>query len=394
MVKKLLPSIILLLVLAGGVGYAYSQHFFQKKDEAAPVEAKLLTLNTDELQQIAIRPSTTDTDREAAVASTGEESADTNNSTGSASTGNNKSSISASNSKGSAHTDSKASEQDGKSGTADASADETDPVTLVRQNNEWQITEPAAYPANTYMIADWLDTLQSATIHSTIDASPTDVSKYGIQANQPSIVLTTTNGQKFSISLGSETPERDYNYARVNDGPIVQIAAQTINDLSDATAFHFIDTTPFGWDDQQLSKLVWKGSTPTAEWTLTHQLSSGGDPNQDKWSLNDHTITPSQAGSITDAIKNIPTDEVPVAADQVKGYKQVLTLEMQLMDKSGHDKGSGSTSSQLQYTGWQAPDDKTYIWIVEPTGKWAYRLPADSIRTAAKTATEVWSGKD
>ncbi len=378
MVKKLLPSIILLLVLAAGVGYAYSQNFFQKKDEAAPAEAKLLTLNADELQQIVIGPS--------ALGNTGEDAGGT--------AGSAENSTSTSNSIDSANTDSEASKNADESHATNGDTDESASVIFVRKDNQWQITAPATYPANTYMIDDWLATLQSATIHGTVDSSPTDVSKYGIQTDQPSIVVTTKSGKKFSISLGSETPERDYNYAEVNDGPIVQIAAQTINDLSGATAFHFIDTTPFGWDDQQLSKLVWKGSASAAEWTLTHQLSSGGDPNQDKWSLNDHSITPSQAGSITDAIKNIPTDELPVAADQVKGYKQVLTLEMQLMDAGGHDTGSGSASSQSQYTGWQAPDDKAHIWIVEPTGKWAYRLPADSISTAANTAVGVLDGKD
>ncbi len=353
MVKKLLPSIILLLVLVAGMGYAYSQHFFQKKDETTSAETKLLTVSTNELQQIVIHPS---------ALGTGD---DTANSNAEAST----------------------------SGTSDK-ANSTADVTLVHDNNQWTIAQPGAYPANTYMIEDWLSTLESATVHGTVEQSPQDVSRYGMEQGQPGIVLTTKDGQKLEISFGSETPEREYDYARVNDGPIIQVAGQTINDLAGATAFHFIDTTPFGWDDQQLSKLVWKGNTPTTTWTLTHQLSSGGDPNQDKWSLNDHSITPSEAGSITDAIKNIPTDELPVAADKVKGYKHVLTLEIQLMATNGDDNtGSEATSSQSQYTGWQAADDATHIWIVEPTGKWAYRLPADSISRAAKTAADVLSGK-
>ncbi len=364
MVKKLLPSIIVLLILAASVGYAYSQNFFQKKQEAVPAEAKLLTLNTDQIKQIIIHSS---------VMSEGTDS---------------------SNSSGEETTQQQAEASvDNENATSSKPGSSSNAVTLVNSNNHWALIKPAAYPVNEYMVADWLDTLQSATVHGIVEQSPTDVSKYGMQADQPSIALTTISGQQMTISFGGETPEHDYYYARVNNGPIVQVAEQTLNDLSGATAFHFIDTTPLGWDDQQLSKLIWKGSKPVSTWTLTHQLSTGGDPNQDKWSLNEHSITPSEAGSITDAIKNIPTDELPVAVNQIKGYKQVLTLDLQLMNAQDHNTGADGTANTEQYTGWQAPDDPSHIWIVELTGTWAYRLPMDSVDMAAKTVSDVLAGK-
>ncbi|WP_322923885.1 DUF4340 domain-containing protein [Paenibacillus campi] len=392
MVKKLLPSIILLLILVAGVGYAYSQHFFQKQDDAAPAESKLLTLHTADLQQIDIHPPASAGDASGNAADAAHTAAET---AAGANTTTNEQAEAADVTAASKSNDPTGNTENTTTKTATTSTtNATNSVTLVHKNNKWIITKPGAYPINEYMVGDWLNTLQSATVHGTVEQSPTDVKKYGMNPNQPDIVLTLSNGQKISLSFGSETPEPGYRYARMNDGPIIQIAEQTVTDLSGATAFHFIDTTPFGWDDQQLSKLSWSGSVPKSDWTLTHQLSSGGDPNQDKWSLNDHSITPSQASAITDAIKNIPTDEVPVAVSNIKGYKQVLTLKVQLMNNSGHDTGSGSLSSLEQYTGWQTQDDPNYMWIVEPTGKWAYRLPTDSISTVAKTATDVLNGKD
>lgn len=336
MVKKLMPSIILLLILAAGVGYAYSQNFFQKQDTAATsAESKLLTVEDSAVQSITIRSNTGDGSNPSGVTNTGNT----------------------------------------------VEKKDTSIVRLEQKNGQWSMTSPAAYPINMYMINDWLSTLKAATVHSTVEEQPSDVSKYGLHADQPNMTLTTSDGQTYTLLFGDEVPTKGYYYARLNDGPVIELSQQSINDLS-GTAFQFIDTTPIGWDDEQLSKVVWKSSAPSADWTLTHKANSA-DPSQDEWTLNGKSLASDLAGNITDAIKNMPTAELPVPASQVQSYKQVLTLDVQLLN--------GEKTTVQHYTGWQAPQDQSHVWIVDPSGKWAYQLTADNISTAAQSADSTRS---
>ncbi|WP_411343589.1 DUF4340 domain-containing protein [Paenibacillus sp. WLX1005] len=366
MVKKLLPSIILLLILAAGVGYAYCQNFFKKEDTAATTaESKLLTLEDSEVQSIVIRSNAAggnDTASDTTAANAAGKSTATKSTDEATST-------------------TSSSENDDSTQKNGAAAEQStqmsaDMIQLEQTEGQWSMTSPAAYPINTYMINDWLSTLKAATVHSTVEEQPSDLSKYGLHADKPNIVLTTSSGQMYTLLLGDEVPTKGYYYARLNDGPVIELSQQNINDLS-GTAFQFIDTTPIGWDDEQLSKVVWKSSAPSANWTLTHKANSA-DPSQDEWMLNGKALASDLASNMTDAIKNMPTTELPVPAAQVQSYKQILTLDVQLLH--------GEKTTVEHYTGWQSPQDQDHVWIVDPSGKWAYQLMVNNISTAAQSA--------
>jgi len=325
MIRKLMPSIILLLILAAAAGYAYSQNFFQKEDTPA-ADPRLLTMNVSEIDRIDIQM----------------------NSSGSTAAAVNKA----------------------------ASSVQPQPVQLDKQGETWSMTAPAAYPINPYTIQDWLTALQSATIHGTVEEQPSDTSKYGIHKNTPVFTVQSSNGSKLSLAIGDELPTKGYYYAQLKDGSIIQLSQQTVTDLQ-ADAFHFIDTTPIGWDDNQLTQLQWSSTQPQANWTLKHKPNIA-DPAQDTWALDGKSIADDQGTSITDAVKNTPTDQLPVPAAQVKSYRNVLTLSVSLTVD-----GKGATE---RYQGWQDPSDKQYVWITDPQNKWAYRISADQLSTAAQSA--------
>ncbi|WP_458121403.1 DUF4340 domain-containing protein [Paenibacillus sp. Z6-24] len=330
MIRKLMPSIILLIILVAGVGYAYSQNFFQKDDTPAD-DPKLLTMNVSDIDSIQIHPASSGGGNTAAV----------------------------------------------QNAAAPSAAPEA--VQLDKKGQTWTMTAPAAYPVNPYAIDDWLTALQSAAVHGTVEEQPADTSKYGIRADTQAITVHSQEGSKLTVAIGDELPTKGYFYAQLNGSTIVQLAQQTVTDLQ-ADAFHFIDTTPVGWDDNQLTQLKWSSTDPAVSWTLDHKANLA-DPAQDTWTLNGKSIALDQGTGITDAVKNMPTDRLPVPASQVQSYRKVLTFSVSLTED-----GKAATE---RYQGWQDPDDKQYVWLTDPQNRWAYHMPAEALASAGQSAVNA-----
>lgn len=318
--RKWMPTIIMVVILLLGVAYAYSQNFFQK-DQTAPVEAKWVTFTPANVQQIEMQSSL----------------------------------------------------DNAKTTTTPAS------ITLENKQNLWHMRTPANYPTNAYAITDWLTTLQAATVHDIVEDSPTDVAKYGIDAQQPTIILTTSTGQQDKLYIGSKLPTDGYYYARLNKGAIIQLSQQTVTDLS-ATAFYFVDTTPFGWDDQYMTALSWTGQDQTNNWTLTHQANLE-DPSQDRWTFDGHSISSEQASNLTDSIKNIPTDQLPTPASKLSSKSPLFTLRV--------TRTEGERTVNDTYQGFQSANNPAYIDVVDSSQQWAYRLPTESIKQVMKVAQMI-----
>ncbi|WDF51885.1 DUF4340 domain-containing protein [Paenibacillus sp. KACC 21273] len=323
--RKWMPTIIMVAILLLGGAYAYSQNFFQQ-DQTAPVEAKWITFTPANVQQIEM----------------------------------------------------KSLSDDAKATTTPSS------ITLENKQNQWQMRTPASYPTNAYAITDWLTTLQAATVHAIVENQPTDVAKYGIDTKQPTIVLTSTDGKQDRLYIGSKLPTDGYYYARLNEGAIIQLSQQTVTDLS-ATVFSFVDTTPFGWDDQYMTALSWAGQDQDNQWTLKHQANLE-DPSQDRWTFNGHSISSEQASNLTDSIKNIPTDQLPQPASQLSSKSPVFTLEV--------TRKEGKRTVTETYQGFQSPDNSAYIEVVDPAHQWAYRLPSESIKQVIQAAQAITSSSD
>lgn len=321
--RKWTPTVILVVILLAGGAYAYSQNFFQK-DESVPAEVKWVSASSDAIQNIEIQSSS-------------------------------------------------ASEEATEPPTTSES------IVLNHKQGQWQMTAPAAYPVNTYAIEDWLTTLQSATVHAIVENEPTDVAKYGINLQKPTITLTYSDGTQNKIYIGSKIPIDGYYYARLNQEAVIQLAEQTVTDLS-ATVFGFVDTTPIGWDDQYLTQLIWQSQSSTNRWTLQHQANIE-DPTQDQWTFNNHSVTSEQATTITDAIKNIPTDQLPEPAAQVKSDTLLFTLKV--------TRTEGEHTVTDTYQGFQSADEPDYIQVIDPSHQWAYRLPAEAIETITRSAQSI-----
>lgn len=321
--RQWIPTISMVIILLIGGAYAYSQNFFQK-DQTTPVEAKWISFTPDSVQKIQIKPLP---DHQKAT-------------------------------------------------TTSAS---TVLIMLEKNQNLWQMSLPASYPTNTYTITDWLSTLQAATVHDIVEEAPTDVTKYGIDSQQPNIVLTTSTGQQDRLYIGSKIPTDGYYYARLNKGAIIQLAQQTVTDLS-ATVFGFIDTTPIGWNDQEMTALSWTDSKDQKSWTIHHQANVE-DPSQDRWTFNGHSITGEQASNLTDSIKNMPTDQLPQPASKRSSQSSLFTLKV--------NRTEGEHTVIDTYQGFQSADDPTSIWVTDPSHRWVYHLSSESINQVMQSVQAI-----
>ncbi|MEJ8307014.1 DUF4340 domain-containing protein [Saccharibacillus sacchari] len=297
--KKYIPTLILVVVFIGGLGYALSQNLFGEEKEAPA--AKLTTIDTAKVAGIRI-----------------------------------------------------------------ANGDLT--YQLVKNGDDWSFTEPEKYPTNPYAVDSWLDTLSAAEQGSVVEEAPEDASGYGLDVATKGITLTETNGTVVTIAIGDTLPTGSGDYAQIDGGSVVQIDTNAASSLLPSITT-LVDTTPFSWDDADLSELAYtRGSSA---WTLTN---SSSDETSPVWKLDGQAIEDTDAATISGSLKYIASDRLPVKASTLASAKKDFALKLVTRE-------NGKAETRI-YTGKQDPDTDLIVWVIPEGSEWAYAVKPDDLKTA------------
>lgn len=176
---------------------------------------------------------------------------------------------------------------------------------LTKQNNEWVMTSPEAYPVNNYAVDEWLDTVTNVDLASVVEENPADLEKYGLSVDDQGIIMTTEDGGTIEIALGNHLPTGSKVYAQLGAGQVVSIAETTASNLL-LSPLQLMDTTPFEWDNDQLVSLEWESSD--ISWVLKRKDDEEGETAA--WTLNGENIELTDADSLMNQLKTIATDQV------------------------------------------------------------------------------------
>ncbi|WP_160034954.1 DUF4340 domain-containing protein [Paenibacillus sp. An7] len=176
---------------------------------------------------------------------------------------------------------------------------------LTKQNNEWVMTSPEAYPVNSYAVDEWLDTVTNVDLASVVEENPTDLEKYGLSLDDQGIIITTEDGGTIEIALGNNLPTGSKVYAQLGAGQVVSIAETTASNLL-LSPLQLMDTTPFEWDNDQLVSLEWESSD--ISWVLKRKDEEEGETAA--WTLNGGNIDITDADTLMNQLKTIATDQV------------------------------------------------------------------------------------
>lgn len=251
-----------------------------------------------------------------------------------------------------------------------------EPTELTKQNNEWVMTAPEAYPVNSYAVDEWLDTVTNADLSSIVEENPTDLEKYGLSLEDQGIIITTEDGGTVEIALGNNLPTGSKVYAQLGEGQVVSIAETTASNLL-LSPLQLMDTTPFEWDNDQLVSLEWESSD--ISWVLKRKNEEEAETTA--WTLNGESIELTDADSLMNQLKTIATDQVLQKPEQ--GSVSVsFTVTAELKD--------GTTRVYQGLT--DSSEEGIYYVKTKQDTSLAYVISADSIEKVTDTAKKLLSG--
>ncbi|MBV8054323.1 MAG: DUF4340 domain-containing protein [Deltaproteobacteria bacterium] len=109
---------------------------------------------------------------------------------------------------------------------------------LIKKGDQWTITKPKVYAADSSAVQQLLETVTNARITDFVDDNPLDLAKYGL-AN-PSFMLTLSGGKanaQQSVLFGFKQPQADKSglYARRGEGsdqPIITVDSYVLNGIN------------------------------------------------------------------------------------------------------------------------------------------------------------------
>ena len=247
---------------------------------------------------------------------------------------------------------------------------------LTKQNNEWVMTSPEAYPVNSYAVDEWLDTVTNVDLASVVEENPTDLEKYGLSLDDQGIIITTEDGGTVEIALGNNLPTGSKVYAQLGAGQVVSIAETTASNLL-LSPLQLMDTTPFEWDNDQLVSLEWESSD--ISWVLKRK--DGEEGETAAWTLNGESVELTDADSLMNQLKTIATDQVLQKPKQ--GSTSVsFTVTTELED--------GTTQVYQGLT--DSTDEGIYYVKTNQDITLAYVISADSVDKVADKAKDLLNG--
>lgn len=264
--KKLIPTLVVVVILIAGWVYAANQNYFREEEA---VQAKLLGISSADIQAITLYEGTGD-----------------------------------------------------RSGTG---TDSDAVSTLELKDGVWHMTEPKNYPLNEYSVGSWLDAMSSADQEMVVEESPKDVEKYGLGTAATRLDIKVKDGREFKLAIGSQLPAGDTHYVRVNSGAVVAVKNDAVTNIA-LTRRQLLDTTPFNMDESNVRTLEWEGEE--SSWML--KASAEGDTaSEHTWTINGKSIKSEDAISLIGQIKNLTTADDVRKASELKDAIPRSTLSAQ-----------------------------------------------------------------
>ncbi|MDP9701236.1 MULTISPECIES: DUF4340 domain-containing protein [Paenibacillus] len=333
--KKLIPTLVVVVILIAGWVYAANQNYFREEET---VQAKLLGISSADIQAITLHEGTED-----------------------------------------------------KSGTG---TDSDAVSTLELKDGIWHMTEPKNYPLNEYSVGSWLDAMSSADQEMVVEESPKDVEKYGLGTAATRLDIKVKDGREFKLAIGSQLPAGDAHYVRVNSGAVVAVKNDAVTNIA-LTRRQLLDTTPFNMDESNVRTLEWEGEE--SSWML--KASAEGDTaSEHTWTINGKSIKAEDAISLIGQIKNLTTADDVRKASELKDAipRSTLSAQQQVNGKETTTVYRLLTTSSEPDTIWVITPDEGWAYTMDAASLKEMEKVAEKLKTStvsSEPATSQTSSK-
>jgi hypothetical protein len=158
-----------------------------------------------------------------------------------------------------------------------------DKTTVQRQGSAWQITSPAAAPADEAELSGISSNLASLEVQRVVDDQTTDFKQYGLEPARISVSFKS-GGKERSLLLGEKTPTGGDMYARLPESPRVFLVSSFLETTFNKSTFDLRDKTVLKLDREKVERIEVQAADRTttfvkqgADWRVTSPIDARAD---------------------------------------------------------------------------------------------------------------------
>jgi hypothetical protein len=162
-------------------------------------------------------------------------------------------------------------------------SEKSETATAARQGDKWQVTQPAAAPADEAEISGLTSNLGSLTVSRVIDEKATDFKQYGLDPARIEVGFHE-GGKDRKLLLGQKTPTGSDMYARVPESPRVFLVPSYVESTFNKSAFDLRDKTILKIDRDKVDHVeietpdhTVKVAKQGADWRITAPIDARAD---------------------------------------------------------------------------------------------------------------------
>ena len=156
-------------------------------------------------------------------------------------------------------------------------------TTIEKQGAAWQLTQPAAVPADEAELSGITSNLASLEVQRVVDEQPADLKEYGL--NPPRVEVTFKfAGKDQTLLIGQKTPTGADIYAKVPDKPRVFLVSSFLDSTFNKSTFDLRDKTILKIDREKVERMeietpdrTVKVAKQWAEWRMSTPADARAD---------------------------------------------------------------------------------------------------------------------
>lgn len=156
-------------------------------------------------------------------------------------------------------------------------------TTVQKQGAAWQLTAPAAVPADAAELSGLTSSLASLEVQRVVDEQATDFKQYGLDPAKLRVAFTSA-AKDHTLLLGDKTPTGGDMYARLPDTPRVFLVSSYLEATFNKSTFDLRDKTVLKIDREQVEQVEVRSGDKTitfakqgAEWRITTPFQARAD---------------------------------------------------------------------------------------------------------------------
>src|SRR5687768_13892238 len=127
-------------------------------------------------------------------------------------------------------------------------------TTVQKQGKTWQLTAPAAVPADEAELSGITSNLASLEMQRVVDDQTTDFKQYGLEPARLSVAFRTA-GKEQALLLGGKTPTGGDMYARLPGSPRVFLVSSFLDTTFNKSTFDLRDKTVLKVDREKVERI-------------------------------------------------------------------------------------------------------------------------------------------